>query len=175
MCPERVQNRGMRRQLLADGEVARLDRIYCDAYSQMMEWRRTEPLAALIHLPKLPEMLSVSIATIVAPGLIGEELVLGAGRHDLLTRRGAGVAVKGTGPSRWIRLTDVDRTARWLLWVDYTDRILRSGGKVQVLAIDGRHLRRTRAGELTRSQLAKRVNLVSTAWYDPQHRVPLAA
>jgi hypothetical protein len=55
-------------------------------------------LARHIDLPKLPEMLSLSVAVLVAPELIGSELVLGHRRHDLATIAGASVAVKGTGP-----------------------------------------------------------------------------
>jgi hypothetical protein len=166
MCPQAVQNRDMRRQLLLPGEIHRLDETYSQAYALMIEWRRREPLAAEIHLPKLPERLSVSIGAVVAPEPIGEELVLGSNGHDLQSGRGCGVAVKGTGPSRWIRITDVDRTARWLLWVDYTERI-RCGRAVEVLAIDVHRLLRTAPGELTRSQLAKLIRTVPTAWYDP--------
>jgi hypothetical protein len=101
----------VRQPLLSASEIRQLDDVYCDAYATMVEWRRREPLAAHIHLPKLPELLSVSIAALLAPDLIGESLCAGIGRHDLATAAGDGVAVKGTGPSRWIRITAVDRTA----------------------------------------------------------------
>ena len=157
----------MRQPLLSVCEIRQLDEVYCDAYTRMVEWRRREPLAAHIHLPWLPELLSVSIAAAVAPQLIGEALLIGIGRHDLATAAGEGVAVKGTGPSRWIRVTAVDRTAKWLVWVDYAGRVQARQRAVELLAIDVEKILRDAPGELTRSQLAKRARRLPAARYHP--------
>jgi hypothetical protein len=125
----------MARPLLLDWiGVCELDRVYRQAYADALALRSSEPLACYLHLPKLPELLSLSLAAITAPQLIGEQLQTGRRPHDLQTLTGAGVAVKGTGPTRWITVTASDRLAEWLIWVDYAERI-RSGGPVEVLAV----------------------------------------
>jgi hypothetical protein len=111
----------------ADG-IRQLDRVYRHAYAWAVELRASEPLAFHLHLPKLPELLSLSIAALAAPDLVGAELVRGRQPHDLQTRAGKDVGVKGTGPSRWITVTAADRLAHTLIWVDYAERITGGGG-----------------------------------------------
>jgi hypothetical protein len=156
----------MARPSLLDWHGVRdLDRIYRDAYADGLARRAREPLARHIDMPKLPELLSVSIAVMAAPRLIGLELKLCRRPHDLQTRTGVGVGVKGTGPSRWITVTASDRLAAWLIWVDYAERI-RTGEAVLVLAIPGSRLKNAPA-RLTRAQLDRRISHVRSCRFDP--------
>jgi hypothetical protein len=145
--------------------VCHLDRIYRDAYADALARRLREPLARHLDMPKLPELLSVSIAVMAAPRLIGLKLSLCGRPHDLQTQTGAGVGVKGTGPSQWITVTASDRLAVWLLWVDYAERI-RAGNAVLVLAIPGSSLQNAPA-RLTRAQLDRRIARVRNCRIDP--------
>ena len=78
------------RRLMDIGEIQRLDAVYLAHYRQALAVRDHEPLARHIHLPKLPEILSLSIAGQVALPLLGFEVTLalfpdylqdGASRH----------------------------------------------------------------------------------------------
>lgn len=151
--------------LNAEG-VVRLDRLYRRAYADGLAARETDPLAYCLHLPKLPELLSLSVAAIIAPNLIGADLVLGRAPHDLETGAGRGVAVKGTGPTRWITLTAADRLADILIWIDYTDRIVH-GGPVSVLAVRVRDGLTDAPTRLTRAQLERRARRVRELAIDP--------
>ena len=144
--------------------------MYCRAYATNAAWRRDEPLARYLHRPKLPEELSISIAAVVAPDLIGAEVALGPGLHDLVTLTDLTVAVKGTGPSRWITLTETDLAADRLVWVDYTDRIL-GGRPVQVLSLTDPGQTWKRPLRLTRAQLTTQHPGIPAVSYDPSRRV----
>jgi hypothetical protein len=155
-----------RPSLLDRDGIRDLDRIYRDAYADALALRTREPLARHLNMPKLPELLSLSLAAVAAPKLIGAQLTLGCPPHDLQTLTGSGVGVKGTGPSRWITVTASDRLADWLMWVDYAERI-RTGDAVVVLAVPvaaGLFHAPTR---LTRAQLHREVEGIRIRRFNP--------
>lgn len=152
--------------LLDSHGIRDLDRVYRQAYANAISLRACEPLARHLDMPKLPELLSLSLASIAAPELIGAQLRLGRRPHDLETQTGAGVGVKGTGPSQWITVTASDRLADWLMWVDYADRIL-AGTAVVVLAIPVVSGLLHAPARLTRAQLDRRVPDLRTCRLDP--------
>jgi hypothetical protein len=118
-----------------DGEsIRRLDRIYVARYRQALTDRIVEPLAAHLHLPKVPEPLSVSIAALHARRTIGAEVHRAPFPDDLRDAEGRRIGVKGTGPSAWITVTATDRVSDVLVWVDYAARVLH-GAPVRVIAI----------------------------------------
>jgi hypothetical protein len=120
---ERAHAAPLQRQRLLDSdEVRRLDRVYLGAYMQPLAHRRREPLAVHLHLPKLPELLSLSIAALTAPVLLGTKVWPAVFPDDLRDSTDQPVAVKGTGPSAWITITVTDRHSHALMWVDYADR-----------------------------------------------------
>ena len=116
-----------------------LDSLYLSTQQRALAERQVEPLARFIHLPKLPEILSLSIVALNAPSLLGADVEFAPFRHDLIDRHGRRVAVKGTGTSAWITFTETDRGADVLAWVDYRARIA-SGLPVRIfeLPIDRR-------------------------------------
>lgn len=154
-----------RPSLLDRHGVRDLDRISRHAYADAMALRGREPLARHLDTPKLPELLSVSLAAMAAPRLLGVTLRPGRPPHDLQTRSGVGVGVKGTGPSRWITVTASDRLVAWLIWVDYAERI-RAGDAVIVLAVPGSAVLKAPA-RLTRAQLDRLVGRVRSCRIDP--------
>ena len=79
-------------------------------------------------MPKLPAALSEGIAEMMLPKLFDVRLIVDPpGNTDLAfmnERDGIHlIAVKGTGPSRWITVTLTDLQADDLVWVDYSHRI----------------------------------------------------
>jgi len=138
--------------LLDAVEVRRLDRVYLAAYRSAVAYRTVEPLAVHLHLPKLPELLSLSIAALCAPELLGEELLPAPFPDDLHDRLARRIAVKGTGPSAWITVTQTDRASNGLIWVDYSRRVV-AGGTVTVRAITLEHWLRSAPNRLTLAQL----------------------
>jgi hypothetical protein len=162
-----VQDQAVNTPLLDADGIRRLDRVYRRAYAHAIVERQSEPLARHIHLPKLPELLSLSIAALVGPHLIGAELARGRPPHDLRTHANQDIAVKGTGPSRWITVTAADRQAHILIWVDYAARITR-GSVVEVLAVRVRDGLADAPRVLTRSQLEKRTPSLQTLAIDPE-------
>lgn len=155
-----------RPSLLDRTGIRDLDRIYRHAYADALKLRAREPLARHLNMPKLPELLSLSLAALAAPRLIGAELRLGCPPHDLQTLTGSGVGVKGTGPSRWITVTASDRLADWLMWVDYAERI-RTGGTVVVLAVPVAAGLLRAPTRLTRAQLHRQVEGIRMHRLDP--------
>lgn len=97
--------------LLTASGVRRLDGGYLDAYRSALASRETEPLAVHLHLSKLPELPSLSIAAQCSRRLLGYALEPAPFPDDLHDRIGRRVAVKGTGPSAWIAITDTDRAS----------------------------------------------------------------
>src|SRR4051794_27008095 len=115
------------RRFLTASEIDRLDRLYVAAYAQMSELHKSDPLAHRIHHPKVPALLTESMAALHAPNLFAGVRAVhpGDGRHDLKVAlfdySSLTVAVKGTGPSQWVTLTPIDLDADALVWVDYTE------------------------------------------------------
>ena len=138
--------------LLDASEIERLDRVYLDAYAEALSRREVEPLARHLHLPKLPEILSLSIAAMVGQWLTGATMTPAPFPDDLRDPSGQRIAVKGTGPSSWITMTDTDRASDLLIWVDYRDRVLR-GASVRVLALSDRIFLQRAPRRLTLTQL----------------------
>jgi hypothetical protein len=133
-------------------EVWKLDQLYVDAYQRALAHRRTEPLAVHLHLPKLPELLSLSIAAMTAPVLLGSQVWPAPFPDDLRDTAEQRVAVKGTGPSAWITVTATDRLSHALMWVDYAERVM-LGSAVTVRAITDRSWLLAAPNRLTLAQL----------------------
>ena len=140
------------KRLLDPHGVRTLDGLYMEAYGQALARRRTEPLAAHLHLPKLPELLSLSIAALTAPVLLGSPLSPAPFPDDLHDTAGRPVAVKGTGPSAWITVTGTDRLSHALVWVDYAERV-RLASAVTVRAVTDRDWLSAAPNRLTLVQL----------------------
>jgi hypothetical protein len=138
--------------LLTANDVGRLDAVYLAAYRNALAHREVEPLAVHLHLPKLPELLSLSIAALCGCQLLHEELQPAPFPDDLHGRARRRVAVKGTGPSAWIAITDTDRASDALIWVDYAGRV-RDGGPVVVRALTERRWLRGAPRRVTLPQL----------------------
>lgn len=165
--PNLGERRSTGRQLLDAREIERLDSVYLDIYEQFIVTREREPLAQHLHLPKLPEILSLSIAVLAGEALIGASLSPAPFPDDLHHALGRRIAVKGTGPSSWIAVTDTDRASDVLIWVDYRERVL-SGGRVQVMALCAREYLCSAPKRLTLAQLLKACgHRISRADFDP--------
>jgi hypothetical protein len=149
---ERATAQPQRQRLLEADDVRRLDQMYVGAYVQALAHRRREPLAVHLHLPKLPELLSLSIAALTAPVLLDSEVSPAPFPDDLHDSAARPVAVKGTGPSAWITVTATDRSSHAMIWVDYADRVTR-GSAVTVRAITDRSWLHAAPNRLTLAQL----------------------
>lgn len=140
--------------------------MYCRHYKAWQCVRAREPLARAIHLPKLPELLSLSLVALVWPVVVGGSVSRGDSRHDLISSRRKWVAVKGTGPAGWITLTETDRQADLLVWVDYGPRITYDAPTLVTIA-------RIRQGlidapdRLTRAQFTSHARKACTFRIDP--------
>lgn len=154
------------RQLLLQDDVKTLDGLFVSTYKQAVARRASEPLTRYMHLPKLPEMLSLSIVGLVALNLLGTYVELAPFPHDLVDGHGRTIAVKGTGATSWITFTKTDHQSDILVWVDYRDRLHR-GERVRVfdLPIDGRLSEGP--GRLTLAQLEVRCRPRSVMWFTP--------
>jgi hypothetical protein len=150
----RTLTRQPRRQtrLLDAHQVCKLDQLYLDAYAQALARRRSEPLAVHLHLPKLPELLSLSIAALATPLLLGSQVWPAPFPDDLRDSAERPVAVKGTGPSAWITVTATDRLSDALIWVDYADRV-NLGHAATVRAVTDRSWLSGAPNRLTLAQL----------------------
>lgn len=116
------------RQLLSSHEIAKLIELLRDEFAHLESLRRTQPLAAYIQFPKIPSILTESIAErALTKGLVAERLkraiVRPGGRvADLLVSidgRELRVEVKATGASAFQNLGKKDIAADYLLWLDF--------------------------------------------------------
>jgi hypothetical protein len=127
---------------LTAAEVQELEALYLRAFEFTKMLRKQCALARHVAVPRLPAALSESIAA------LSVESVFGTGSapcrpgklNDLgVERNGRGlllIAVKGTGPSRWISVTATDLAADCLLWVDYGDRLVKRTENVWLWIFD---------------------------------------
>jgi hypothetical protein len=118
-----------KRRLLTPCEIVALEALLFRAREAMEQLRRSDPIGVHLQLPKIPARLAESIVASHAKEIlgIGTSAVLGDRASDLCAYTDGGfkstVAVKGTGPARWVTLTRVDLQADCLVWVDYTERM----------------------------------------------------
>lgn len=107
-----------------------LDQIYLEAVREIGRIRSSHAdLGHHISLPRLPNVLSESIAADMAAEVFGTgtepSRPADLGDLEVLTtstvRRG--VAVKGTGKTKWITITKTDLAADCLVWIDYSKRL----------------------------------------------------
>jgi hypothetical protein len=152
--------------LLSCDEVAVLDRLYLSVHQEALARRRAEPLARYIHLPKLPEPLSLAIVALTAPSLLGAHVALAPFPHDLVDSHHRRIAVKGTGSTSWISFTASDRAAHVLAWVDYALRIS-SGLPVRVFEIPIDERLADAPARLTFDQLCARCAPRTFVSFDP--------
>jgi hypothetical protein len=126
-----------RRSLLTAEEVCELDDVFLSHYAHVAELRTGREVARHLHAPKLPSILTESITALAADVIWGEGALASNGgrRGDLVVEtvgraRDIVVAVKGTGPCRWITVTPSDLQADALVWVDYSERLQSLQGPV---------------------------------------------
>lgn len=129
-------------------EVATLDELFVRAHGVVSEIRREAPVGSSLHAVKVPPRLTESIVAVWREEIFGEgtSLIANCHPHDLAVRPRRGrrldVAVKGSGLTDWASITEVDRLAGVLVWVDYRARLEHPGSPVVVRVIPTRRLQK---------------------------------
>ena len=121
-------------------EIADLDRLYLRAFEAVEAIRAELPVGRALHAVKVPPRLTESLVAasrgvIFGPGTV---LLADCAPHDLAVRVRRGrlnVAVKGSGMGDWAAITNADRAADALIWVDYRARLLDNAQPVVVRRI----------------------------------------
>jgi hypothetical protein len=120
--------------------IVELDRLFLDAYGSIEVLKAQSPATGQ-HLatPKLPTALSEGIAALAVPRLLGPGCAARnpTGRNDMeIQPDGRIVAVKGTGPSKWISITKTDLLADCLIWLDYSRRLDSAASSIDLWLFD---------------------------------------
>jgi hypothetical protein len=139
-------------------EVVELDRLYLEAFAIVDLVRACGPMGRHVSTPKLPSPLSEGIAALAVPRLLGPDFLAQSprGRDDMRIIPGGRIAaVKGTGACRWISITETDRGADLLIWVDYSRRLVRSARTVDLWLFEGKVKSWATADRLTFEQATR--------------------
>lgn len=145
---------------LDKSEIRCLDSLYLDCYSHVASLKRAHAVAGKwLVAPRFPSALSESIAAQLVPRLFGNNSrpARGPGLQDLMVLPSkTSLAVKGTGPSRWISLTGTDLEAEGLIWIDYSRRLTLGAATIDVWCFWGKVGTRAESGKATLRQLQSR-------------------
>lgn len=126
------------RRILTLHEIRDLAGLLRSVFSRIAEIRRDNPLARHIQFPKIPSILSESLAVHllrsgdVLPGLTGYSFSLGGKRADILAERlgeTKRIEVKATGKSAFQNFVAKDVDADYIIWIHFGDYFAGSGDK----------------------------------------------
>jgi hypothetical protein len=125
---------------LTIAQIATLDALFLRGHEAIEELRLEAPEGRALHAVKVPHRLTESIVAANCERIFGPGtcVLAGSAPHDLALRRRRrrrNVAVKGSGMTDWAVVTDTDRRADVLVWVNYRDRLLDNAAPVVVWRI----------------------------------------
>jgi hypothetical protein len=155
----------MSRVALTNSEIEELFSRLTDVFNYVNELRSKSPIAEKIQMPKIPPMLSESIALrLVQKGILGRTVSsvrFGGRQSDLVasteSARRIKIEVKATGKQGFQFLSEKDISADYLLWIDFGSALLtgKTTFEVYVVRAPSRYFNRP-----TKTTLSKLKNVV---------------
>jgi hypothetical protein len=125
----------MAREPLKYSEIKELVRLVRGVFSDVRQLKAREPLARHIQYPKVPSILSESLALHLLkrrrliPGLHGHVFGFGGKTADILGKSSTGrekrIEVKATGTNAFQNFVKKDTTADYIIWFHFDDYFLR--------------------------------------------------
>ncbi len=129
----------MGKGLLTREELLDLDRILIETYSFFRDLRSKSPAAQWIHYPSVPAEFGESLTVHCVEGFFGKGWIARLGiKHNesdvILERPGEQrtVEVKTTGQTSFQEFKPKDLSADFLVWMDFGDRYIKGGGKLDI-------------------------------------------